>query len=447
MTQSITSLSRQESGRGQRLCGIRLLRLGLHEVASVVPRSSGGGRGHRLGVTGCRPLDHAVAFGLIAYMGSLLLIRSGLVVSGLAVIAGSLEIVLFKPGLFVSSHVLTETLFILFTLLSLLYLGQFLSGNRWRYVILAAVFAGLASLTRYVGVTVIADGLLFILADLWLAQRGGEQNPIRRKAAQAATYMCIAAAPPALWLLRNLLVSDTLTDERKAPGQSVLENIQFSLEGLGIWVLPSHKQLQALAEKVSPVQTLMNSGEVYGAMVATVGACLLLLAVGAVILPISPGQWRRQTVIRNPLAPLALFTLLYLTFMIVTASVISYSPLSDYGARLLAPVYVPLVLMSVVTLEALWKGNGRRAGFGWPVGRSFVAGFCLAFVASVLVWNVLFAAHARFPGWGSPTNTGGSRGWRGSFRPIHCRVKSIATGAPSFGSSAMIRLGRYIPTG
>ena len=313
---------------------------------------------------------NAIAFGLVGYLGSRVLTRSGLSPLGLVVIAGSLAVVLFKPGAYTSAHAWAEPLFILFALLSLLCFGEYRNSQRWRAVILAATFAALASLTRYVGVTVIATGLLLLLADLWFARRR-EENRVRLKAAQTAAYACLAAAPLALWLFRNLLVSGTLAGGRGPSRRDLLENVQLGFEGLGIWMLPTDKQLRMLAEKATPAQALVDSWG-YDAIVATAGALLLLLAMGAVVFPGSAWRWRNH-VTGGPAAPFAVFTLCYLTFMVVSASVIAYSPLIDHGARLLVPVYVPLVLMSVVALAALWQGM-KRGGGGPDIHRRLLSG-------------------------------------------------------------------------
>ncbi len=346
---------------------------------------------------------NAIAFGLIAYLGSLILIQPRVPVSRPAAVAGSLAIVLFKPGSYVSAHVLTEPLFILFTLLSLVNVERFLTRGRWRSVLLAAAFAALASLTRYVGVTTIAAGLLLILADFRLAQPEGANRRRLTAAAQAATYVFIAAAPLALWLFRNLLVSRTPAGERLPAERSVIENIQLVLEGLGGWVLPTRTQLQALPENIIlPVQTLVDSAGAYDAMVAAVGALLLLPATGTVVCRGLHVQWSLKDAIGNPLAPHAAFMFVYLTFMTVSASVVAFGPISANNGRLLAPVYVALVLMSVVALEALWKGRGLRAGLGRSLVRIFAGGFCPVLLASVLGWNILLVDRARSRGLGYP---------------------------------------------
>ena len=105
-------------------------------------------------ITGAR-FFNAGLYGLIVYLSGLLfqrrLANPSLVVVGLAAV--SLSPVLFS----VSTYALTEPLFILWTLVFLLLLDDYLNARSPALLILLAIVAGLASLTRYFGISLCSD--------------------------------------------------------------------------------------------------------------------------------------------------------------------------------------------------------------------------------------------------------------------------------------------------
>lgn len=112
-------------------------------------------------------------------------------------------------------HGLSDALFTLLTLLVLLRLCDFLEEGKRSSLAWAAVFAGLAFATRYVGVVVTAwAGLLVLL-------RPG--RPARENFRNAAGFTAVAGLPMAAWLVRNYFVSGTWTGRFPAPDYHPLE--------------------------------------------------------------------------------------------------------------------------------------------------------------------------------------------------------------------------------
>ena len=126
-----------------------------------------------VGLAGIEPLDAArlvnvTACGLIILVSGLWLrrsLRSPLLAMG-AVLALSTS---YPLGYF-SSFIITEAIFVLFTLLALMQMETFSSRTvRWRHLVLAALFTALAALTRYAGIAVIVTGIFMLL----LCREGG----------------------------------------------------------------------------------------------------------------------------------------------------------------------------------------------------------------------------------------------------------------------------------
>src|SRR5262249_9037147 len=93
------------------------------------------------------------------------------------------------PLIYVAAHLWSDAPFLFLSMLGVLALGE---GRAFR----AAWFAALACLMRYLGVTLVAAGALFLFFE-----RGRRRD--------AVIFSAIASAPLALWLARNALVTGT----------------------------------------------------------------------------------------------------------------------------------------------------------------------------------------------------------------------------------------------
>ncbi len=114
--------------------------------------------------------------------------------------------VLLSPVLIeIFSWVQSEPLFLLLCVIFLAWMSTALQQPRkWACLILAAFVAGLASLTRYVGIGLILAGLVALAA-----QRG---LPSALRLRRLAAFAAIALAPLAAFLVRNTLVAGDLTN-------------------------------------------------------------------------------------------------------------------------------------------------------------------------------------------------------------------------------------------
>ena len=260
------------------------------------------------------PWVNAGVFALVILVGGLWL-RSHVASRPLFVL-GVLALVSSVPLLRLSVMTLSGPLFSLLVLLSLWFLERFLDRKMTGWLLVSAGFAALACLTRYVGYTVVAAGVLVLL---W--------NPRRRFAerlASAVIWLLISVLPIAGWLTRNYLVSGTLAGTRGAARRSLVEGATYAVEQLSVWVLP---------RVMTPPHRVIGLGA---------AALVLALLLGALC--------RRRRDAAQTVVLLAVFVVVYLVGLVSSAAVVGFGYVSW---RLLAPVYVPLVLLGMLAAHGV----------------------------------------------------------------------------------------------
>ncbi len=186
-----------------------------------------------LGVFGIDPLDgarlqHTFLFGLTIFMVGIILKK--LTRSTLTAFFGSWLVLTSAPMLRVYGFVCSEPLFILLTLPGLFFLSEYARGGPKTFLFYSALLTGLGCLDRYVGVTVIATGTLFLLLL--------HQKSILCRLRDAALYVLLSSLPLALWFLRNQLLTQNMTNRvvRLHPvSSSYLFQFMDTVSG---WILP-----------------------------------------------------------------------------------------------------------------------------------------------------------------------------------------------------------------
>jgi 4-amino-4-deoxy-L-arabinose transferase-like glycosyltransferase len=275
---------------------------------------------------------------------------------------------LFSTGI----YALSESLFLLLTCLFLLLADRHAARPRGATLLLLALTAALATLTRYVGVAVIATGGV-----LFLFQQGA---PWAVRLRQTLLYGAVAIGPFALLLLYNLRVADSLMGERTASRGGVLAALEQTWRTLRLWVLD--------------MESLRDAPEILRELPA-----LLLgttqAAAGTPSPPAAPSVVGNGHPARPPWplpAPAAIFTTLYLGLVLVSSALVQYDPLGD---RLLAPLFVPLLVLAIGALDG-WVRRAQPQR-----GRHVLAvGLLLALLVPATVGTVVRAAKAADEGAG-----------------------------------------------
>jgi 4-amino-4-deoxy-L-arabinose transferase-like glycosyltransferase len=211
----------------------------------------------------------------------------------------------------------------------------------FRTVVLAAVVLGFATLTRYLGGSlVVAAALLHLVLS--------PAPPSRRFLFAAATSV-VGAVPLATFMIRNLLLAGAPTDREIAFQTLGFEHARSILLVLGSWLVPGADRLAALAP-LAPV------------MVGLGGLFALALAL-------LRGD---QTC-----AVHRLFMVVYLVLFLVSVSFFDHdSPLDQ---RMLAPLFLSSLIVVTIGVSRLAASRWRMA-FVFFVTAAYVAA-CVAAVS------------------------------------------------------------------
>ncbi|MDD2792420.1 MAG: hypothetical protein PHD73_04520 [Sediminibacterium sp.] len=208
----------------------------------------------------------------------------------------------------VYSMLWSETLFLFLVLLFFIVFLRYLCTLQYRDLFIAAIIAAMVFVVRYAGITTIITGSLLILFN---AQLHG------KKKLQHLLVFGIPGISLASWnLIRNHWVSGTFTGVRQKATRTLTENLDRVGEVLRYWF--------PLPESV-PVWTLVA------------GALILLIALSYVLYTLLQQQYFTGTE-----HIVALFVLIYAAFMLTISSVSRFESLSS---RLLAPAYIPILLL------------------------------------------------------------------------------------------------------
>jgi hypothetical protein len=235
-------------------------------------------------------------------------------------------VVVARPLFAVASYSLSEPLFILLCTLFLLLADRYAARRSLGALLLLAGAAALATLTRYVGVTLIGTGGLLLLLERGRTWRG--------RVARAALFGLVAAAPVAGWLARNVTAAGSLMGPRAPSRTTLAEALRHTLATFGGWAVAP--------DDLNDVQDVLPD-------------LRPLLALPAAGLPAAPttGAPARAW---HPLLPVGLFAALYLALLLYTSTSVLYDRIGD---RLLAPLFVPLLVLLLGALDGWARAGGR----------------------------------------------------------------------------------------
>ncbi len=282
---------------------------------------------------------HAGLFGANALLIAHLVTQARGGLTGATVAAAGL-FVLSPSMVLLHSMAWSEPVFLLLSLLCLALLARFVRTQDGRWVVAAGIFAGLACLTRYVGVSLLGAGFLSVL--IW---GGGDR---RRRVRMALLFLGLGAAPLGLWFLRNLAIAGTAADRAVVPHLVGATQAWQALETVSRWLLLPPSAPNAVKAAVA----LLVGGGVFGA----------LLLGGPSIRARGEGRFR-EWFARVPaeIRLLAVFSISYGLVLLASVSLVdANTPLDE---RLLSPLLGPALVTSVFALATV-RGAGRGARVG-----------------------------------------------------------------------------------
>ncbi len=268
----------------------------------------------------------AAGFGLAVFLlGAIVYRRTALPLPALlaaALAAGS------GVALRAFAWAMSEPLYLVLELSGWLLLDRYLQALKKRWLAAAACVLGLALLARYVGFAAIAASAVVLLLDTRLS--------LRRRLLDAATFLVLAGMPISIWVLRNWLVADTLTNRSLSwHPPTALNWAQLRQAVLSWGVVP---------------QRLVVGHETLMFPIVALG----LLAAGLIWL------WLARP--RPAQSPCLEFTLLlaslaYLGLLGVSISLLdATTPLDN---RILIPVYLKVLALACIAAGLLWQKDRR----------------------------------------------------------------------------------------
>ena len=339
----------------------------------------------------------------------------------------------------VATSLLTEALFILFALLALMRLESFLNRDGgWPALLLSAIFAALAAVTRYMGLALILTGIIMLLAH--------RRSPALARLKHAAAWGACACAPLALVLVRNQAVSGTLAGSRhNVSGQPLLDSLAQAVEVFRLGILPtapawSGYLLLALAVLAASGVALVRLMARAAPETAPDAAPDAIPDAGPDSAPggaqakprLGGGQsFLAKTdleVLRVHQAKprfgggqsFGLFALLHLGILVIIASATVTQPVD---ARYLAPIYAPLLIAAALLLDRLLRieASGKAALAKRALAGLLLAGW-LTMVGFDSLNNVRLTAHALESGYRGYN----AAQWRERETVAHARANPIA---------------------
>ena len=284
-------------------------------------------------------LVNALAFGLvILWTGIWLRQYTG---SHLLALGATMIVMTSYTLTWLSSNVLSESLFICLTLLALAQLGRFYESKKYRQsaIIWSAVFAALAAVTRYMGITIILTAVILIMICTRL--------PLAQRLKYAIVYCGISIAPLTLWMIRNWLVIGHPIGNRSASNSRTItlaDILRQTGDVLNLWLFSER----------SP------------------GLLGLLLVVVVGFVAIGMSSVRRMISVRmrvqfknlEPVLPFALFIVIYLLVFVIAFPSASWAKVHD---RYISPIYVPVVGVLAILFYRLYKTTfwSKRVAAKW----------------------------------------------------------------------------------
>ena len=299
----------------------------------------------------------------------------------------------------VVAYVWSEALFVLLVVLSLSLLdGQVRNGGR-RTLLLAAICAALCCLTRYVGLAVVACGVVVLV----VAGQGAVTMRLRR----VVGYAAIALVPIGLWMTRSwVLFGAPVAESEAGRWTSALHALDTASTELLSWIFgPSAFWRLAWLWGEGPQPAFAGVGW----KLAALGLCGGILAWA---LARRPGAWRGVFV------P-ACFLACYFALLALALPLRGLFP----EPRYFAPVHLPLILTVALGVNAMLEGGPERsASRGRRLLTVAVAG------VGVALWLAQWANAQRIDigQWLARGSDGyGARRWRNSETVLHLRTAGL----------------------
>jgi len=258
------------------------------------------------------PIVNAVLLGVLVYLSGVLLFRYLPGDTGAVYLATGLMVVAM-PILKTSVMAWSEPLFSVFVVAFLVSLSRHLERGNVSSLVLASVFAALACLTRYIGVTLIVAGVVAVL----VVRRAELRGRWRR----ALTLALVAGSPLAAWAVRNHLLTGTLFGERPSSPYPLYRNLITAINTVLAW-------------------------HIHWKVVWYGWVPFLAFAVVWLVVTVSRKRTRPRLVdYLRSIGPVGLFVVFYWGSLALASTL---TAADEIGDRLMSPLFVPVLVLILV---------------------------------------------------------------------------------------------------
>ncbi len=236
----------------------------------------------------------------------------------------------------------SEPLFLFLGTGTLLLLGESLEGEGWRRAAGAGLLAGLASLTRYAGISLLATGGLALM--LWGA------GTRRERLASVFAFVATGAALPLLWMARNLRLT----------GNAAARPIGFHPVGMTqVW-----QAVDTLARWLQIPRGLPGIAEAALIIVIAAATLALLLGIGRDRRVRSVGEANRRAM-PGLLRVALLHVAVYAAFLLASISLVDANTPLD--SRILSPLYPIGIIALMSAVDSLARSTRKLRPMLFPV--------------------------------------------------------------------------------
>jgi hypothetical protein len=254
-------------------------------------------------------LISTLSFGLIIFLSGLWTLKYSRSLTFSLMV--SICALLSKPLAFVCSWAWSEPLFILFIVVFLILVPEVINKPTLKSTLLLAVITSAICLTRYIGVMFLPFGAILLFSGI---------KHLRKKLIFTSIWGFASAILPGIWLLRNQILSGTLTGNRSPASTTLIKNIELAGNFIGSWFLPINSEKTA-------------HGRLFFILFCTFFSAIF--AVNAYkIIKAKKADW--------PIMSVSLFLVLYITAIIYAATKKGMDLIDD---RFLAPAYPAIIII------------------------------------------------------------------------------------------------------
>jgi len=194
-------------------------------------------------------------------------------------------------------------------------------------IIIIGIFTALACLSRYVGITIVISVCVYLLFKI-----NGWWNKIK----YTAIYGTISVVPIGIFLIRNLILSETLVGMRPAAQVGLTTNISRTIKTVVNWIFPQ-----------------LSNGGLYSFLIYGFVCLVLLVFVYLYVRSIKIDKEKNYLLVF-----MTIFSGFYLGYMIISATKVAFDALGD---RYLSPAFLPTMIVIAIMLDKAFRiGTAKK---------------------------------------------------------------------------------------